>query len=132
MTNLTTASITELERLLEERAIQLWREVEEYRDGASGKHEAAAAATERDQADLAFVAAAATIDRIQLQRDIEELRDIEAAQARIRNGVYGECIDCGESVGYQRLQAWPTAERCRDCQHDHERRPRGRTRSLSI
>ncbi len=122
MTKLTKASLTELERRLEQRAVQLRREVEEYRDAASCKHEAAAVATERDQVDVAFATAVATVDRLQLQRDIEELSDIAAAQARMRSGGYGECIDCGAEVGYERLQVWLTAKRCRDCQHDHERR----------
>jgi RNA polymerase-binding transcription factor DksA len=122
VTILTKAHIAELERRLEERAVQLRQEVEDYRDAASGKQEAAAVATERDQSDGAFATAAATVDRLQLQRDLDELSDIAGAQARMRSGGYGICIDCGGDIGYERLQAWPTAKRCRDCQNAHERR----------
>jgi DnaK suppressor protein len=122
MRKLTKAQIAELERLLEERSGQLRKEIDEYRDGGSGKHEAAAVAAERDHADVAFATTAASVDRVQLARDVEELRDVDAAQARIRSSSYGECIDCGEDVGYERLKVWPTAKRCRDCQHDQERR----------
>jgi DnaK suppressor protein len=45
-------------------------------------------------------------------RHIAELRAIEAAQLRIRNGTYATCIDCGGEIGFQRLSACPTAERC--------------------
>jgi RNA polymerase-binding transcription factor DksA len=124
MRKLTKVQIAELKRRLEERAAQLRHEIDEYRDGGSGKHEAAAVAAERDHADVAFATAAATVDRVQLARDVEELRDVEAAQARIRTSSYGECIDCGEDVGYERLKVWPTAKRCHDCQHDHEQRQR--------
>jgi DnaK suppressor protein len=45
-------------------------------------------------------------------RHITQLRAIEAAQLRIRNGTYGTCIDCGAEIGFERLSAYPTAERC--------------------
>ena len=45
-------------------------------------------------------------------RHVTELRAIEAAQSRIRNGTYGTCIDCGAEIGFDRLSAYPTAERC--------------------
>jgi RNA polymerase-binding protein DksA len=47
---------------------------------------------------------------------IHEVRDIEAALIRIRTGTFGACIDCGEEIGYPRLQAYPIAKRCHDCQ----------------
>lgn len=55
-------------------------------------------------------------------RDIAEVRDINAAQARMASGRYGVCIDCGASVGYKRLQAYPSAKRCLHCQEQRERR----------
>ena len=45
-------------------------------------------------------------------RHVTELRAIEAAQSRIRNGTYGTCIDCGGEIGFDRLSAYPIAERC--------------------
>ena len=122
MSGLSDTQMADLRSRLEKRLNELHRDVEEYRDGASGKYEAAAVAAERDQLDVAFATTAATVDRVQLARDVEELRDIEASQARIRSGSYGECIDCGADVDWRRLQAWPTATRCHECQRDHERR----------
>ena len=55
-------------------------------------------------------------------RDIAEVRDINAAQARMASGRYGVCIDCGAPVGYKRLQAYPSAKRCLHCQEQRERR----------
>lgn len=57
-----------------------------------------------------------------IRRDREEMRDIEAALGRMRLGNYGECTDCGETIGFVRLSAYPTAKRCRACQERHERR----------
>ena len=44
-----------------------------------------------------------------------------AALARIENGDYGECVDCGSEIAHARLKAYPTATRCLACQEKHER-----------
>ena len=53
-------------------------------------------------------------------RDIEELREIAEAQARIDKGLYGECVDCGEDIALARLLAQPAALRCIPCQERYE------------
>ena len=45
-------------------------------------------------------------------RYADELQAIELAKARMRDGTYGTCIDCGAEIGFERLRAYPTAERC--------------------
>ena len=57
----------------------------------------------------------------EIDRDLEEINDIDAAMARMRGGVYGICMDCGARVPYARLQPYPTAKRCEPCQRKHER-----------
>jgi RNA polymerase-binding transcription factor DksA len=42
------------------------------------------------------------------------------ALARIAEGSYGTCSDCGEPIGGPRLNAQPTAERCIACQQKLE------------
>ncbi|MFH8252399.1 TraR/DksA family transcriptional regulator [Microbacterium sp. B2969] len=44
-----------------------------------------------------------------------ELVDIDAASARLADGSYGVCIDCGRKIPAARLEARPTATRCVDC-----------------
>jgi len=56
-----------------------------------------------------------------IDRHIQEIRDIEAARARVEDREYGICHDCGEDIGFERLRAWPTATRCIVCQQQHER-----------
>jgi len=41
-----------------------------------------------------------------------ELRLIDAALARLDAGTYGECLDCGEPIPRERLEALPFATRC--------------------
>jgi len=56
-----------------------------------------------------------------IDRHVQELRDIEAAKARIKERRFGTCIDCGGEIGYERLLAYPTAKRCLSCQQQRER-----------
>ena len=44
-----------------------------------------------------------------------ELRRIEAALARIEEGSFGDCVNCGEAVGARRLELDPTTPNCIDC-----------------
>jgi len=55
-----------------------------------------------------------------VDRHLEELRDLEAAQLRLAMGSYGTCADCGGHIGYRRLSAYPTAKRCMACQERYE------------
>lgn len=44
-----------------------------------------------------------------------EARQIRYALARIANGTYGTCANCGEAIAAERLQARPIATRCIKC-----------------
>lgn len=46
---------------------------------------------------------------------LQEIRMIEAALDRIRQGTYGTCAVCGEPIAEERLDAVPQAATCRDC-----------------
>lgn len=78
--------------------------------------------------DDALADAAATMDVAMVIRESRELQEIEAALARIADGGYGNCADCGEEIGRARLRAYPAAERCLPCQEESERR-RGQMRA---
>ncbi|KJK21936.1 hypothetical protein UB46_24230 [Burkholderiaceae bacterium 16] len=73
-----------------------------------------------DVADLAEQGAEQRMDDAVVDHYRAELADIAAARARIAQQAYGICLDCGESIPYLRLQAYPTAERCMPCQRRHE------------
>lgn len=60
-----------------------------------------------------------------LNREVEELADVEAALARIGDGAYGVCTDCGDPIARARLEAYPTAKRCMPCQTRRETERRG-------
>lgn len=74
-----------------------------------------------DSADEAIGDALADINLAIIDRHVRDIRDIEAAQARINDGSFGTCVDCGDEIGFERLQAYPTAKRCVRCQQQHEK-----------
>lgn len=45
---------------------------------------------------------------------------LQAALARMDNGSYGVCQECGEEIGIRRLEAIPGATWCIQCQHLQE------------
>ena len=50
----------------------------------------------------------------------QELGRVERALARIDDGDYGSCLECGEAIAVARLQAQPWASLCIDCQSARE------------
>jgi len=44
-----------------------------------------------------------------------EIASVKRALARIEDGVYGECVRCGEEIAPARLEARPEAALCIDC-----------------
>jgi DnaK suppressor protein len=63
----------------------------------------------------------AGLKRIDLSRYLNEIQDIEEAQARIAENQYGICQDCGRLIYFKRLLAFPTAKRCVACQRLYEK-----------
>ena len=48
-------------------------------------------------------------------------KKIEYALERIEDGSFGECEECSEEIGLNRLTARPTAELCINCKEEQER-----------
>jgi DnaK suppressor protein len=46
---------------------------------------------------------------------------VEAALRRMKEGTYGQCVDCSKPVPEGRLEARPEASRCVACQAKHDR-----------
>ena len=60
------------------------------------------------------------LDIAMVKHDTAELQEVDAALSSIAEGSYGTCRDCGEPVGWPRLNANPTALRCIACQQAYE------------
>jgi len=84
--------------------------------------DASAAAPEvSDRKDIAAHNEAAEVAEGSEARDREEAAGVTAALQRLDAGTYGNCLDCGEAIGWHRLQVQPAAERCVACQAAAER-----------
>jgi RNA polymerase-binding protein DksA len=69
-----------------------------------------------DTDDWAVADEMALLDIAQVSRDVRELADVEAALARLADGSYGRCADCGIAIPAARLDANPAARCCVACQ----------------
>jgi DnaK suppressor protein len=49
------------------------------------------------------------------------LAAIDSALARIENGTFGTCVNCGAQIAPERLEAMPWATLCIDCKRKEER-----------
>ena len=67
----------------------------------------------------------AELDLAEVRHVLADLTEVDAALARMRDGTYGECVDCGEPIAPARLMAYPTAQRCVTCQGAYEKKLSG-------
>jgi DnaK suppressor protein len=56
----------------------------------------------------------------QLERNLHELREIDAALERIAAGTYGLCLRCGKPVDRARLELFPAARFDMSCMENEE------------
>jgi DnaK suppressor protein len=57
-----------------------------------------------------------------VQTALDQRSEVVAALARIEDGSYGQCTDCGGPVPEPRLEARPATARCVSCQTRRDRR----------
>ena len=74
-----------------------------------------------DSADESVAVTIEELSHVQMERYSRELRQVERARRRLAEGDIGECVECGDDIGYPRLKAYPVATRCIHCQTQHER-----------
>ncbi|WP_284617955.1 TraR/DksA family transcriptional regulator [Aquabacterium humicola] len=119
---LDDTTIDSLRRQLDAREAELQREVREVDadDDAPSKNPHNQV---EDAGELGEQERRETVRHAERERDIEELRQIEAARQRIAQGSYGECIDCGRDIPLARLQVQPWSARCAPCQTQAEKHP---------
>jgi DnaK suppressor protein len=118
---LTRTERDELERALNERRKALESEVDA--DTAKSREDvfSETAGPVADPCDEATADAISTVEIAELSRDLNELTDINAALARLRESSYGLCIGCGGEIELERLRSQPAASRCFACQSVYER-----------
>ncbi|MHB1215253.1 MAG: TraR/DksA family transcriptional regulator [Thiobacillus sp.] len=122
MTALNPSQLDQLTKKLTEDNQALLREVREELGNPEDQHRIDLLNSEPgDTGDESLANALADFNVATLDRHIQEMRGIEAAFQRMREGEYGLCIDCGSEIAFDRLLAYPTAMRCIVCQEKNER-----------
>jgi DnaK suppressor protein len=109
----------ELKQMLEERQRELVAEVQGKirgvrADGAEKPHDV------MDQGETSEVDIQEDIELALIQMKAETLNKINEALARLEDGRYGMCFECGDEISEARLRALPFAVRCKDCEEARE------------
>ena len=113
--------IHEVKSRLYERAAQLRGEIQSTLERSADETHVRIAEQARDAEDDSFSNLIVDLNLAEIDRDADELRRIDGALARLSEGSYGLCEDCGQRIPEARLQAEPTALRCVQCQELYER-----------
>jgi len=111
----------ELKQMLDARRRELQAEVQgkmrDVREEGTwgGKLNEVLDAVESSEADIQE-----EIEFALIQMKSETLNKMNDAVARLEQGDYGYCFDCGEEIAEKRLRALPFAVRCKDCEEARE------------
>lgn len=74
-----------------------------------------------DSSDEALAVTLGDLSAARVDLEIRQLRELDAALARIDSKDFGLCVDCGAAIPAARLVANPAAVRCVGCQEVHEK-----------
>jgi DnaK suppressor protein len=114
--------VEKLRRVLKQGREALYERVKSSRRDSNLE----ALSTPGDAMDVAKSLADAEINASIIERAEEQLAQIDSALARLDDGRYGICIECGEEIPIERLQAIPSAIYCVACK-DARQSPRHRS-----
>lgn len=131
MTHLTPSNKKHFEQLLRERNAVLRKMLSAALIEARREEYAELANQVHDIGDDSVSDLLIDVDFAGYERELQELRDIEAALKRLNSGSFGVCVDCGDDIGRDRLKAYITAKRCLHCQQRHELRHAGNSDTSS-
>jgi RNA polymerase-binding transcription factor len=117
---LSESQLALLKSKLSEQQAGLRAEVKEERATSDSERDRRSAREVQDRGDEANTGQWREANAAMIGHHVDEISGIQAALARMDSGTYGYCVDCGESIGFQRLQAYPSASRCLQCQSKAE------------
>ena len=120
MNRLDTGQLALLRNMLEQRRVEL-----ERLDGAealTGSRDLAVQEVETSPADKATVRLLNDLALEAADHHLAQQRTVRHALSKFDDGSYGDCEECGNPVGFSRLQAKPEARLCIACQTRAEKR----------
>lgn len=121
MAALTAEETALLGQILQQRYQQLIEEIRDELASSGEQHYVDLAGRVTDLGDDSVADMLSDMNAAMIDRQVIEIREIEAAQKRIAAGDFGTCSECTADIPFERLRAYPTAMRCVACQSVHER-----------
>jgi len=118
---LTPQQSEELKAIVEQRRDALLRDLGQDLDRMRSDGLEQVVGAVPDPGDESVQSLIQDLDQAEASRDLAELRTLDAARARLHDGSYGICSNCGQDIGFERLRAYPGAERCIRCQTQFEK-----------
>ena len=106
-------------RLVVERDALL-AQIDAQRGGPISRADAASEASDKSEDDNAQIQTGRDIAFAINEHETAELLAIDASLLRIKEGVYGLCVDCGTHIPAARMDAAPHTLRCLACQTTFE------------
>ena len=119
---LDTENQTRLREILLEKRSSLVRQVERLAKDVADS----TAATENSKSPISSAENASdAYDQdfafMSMESEEELLRKVDRALTRVREGTYGECEECNNTINPERIEALPWATMCVKCQELEER-----------
>jgi RNA polymerase-binding protein DksA len=119
--NLQNKQVESLRAAMRARQVQLREEIRQALIKSDSEHYLQIADSVRDLEDESFADLIVDVGLAEIDRDLDELRAIDAALLRVADGSYGVCAVCDRPIDLKRLNLTPHALRCIDCQTVFER-----------
>ena len=119
--NLQNKQLESLQTAMRARQVQLREEIRQALIKSDSEHYLQIADSVRDLEDESFADLIVDVGLAEIDRDLDELRAIDAALLRVADGSYGVCEACDRPIDLKRLNLTPQALRCIDCQTIFER-----------
>jgi DnaK suppressor protein len=119
MNGLEQEQLALLKTMLEQRRAELATQGDPEH---AGVHDLAVEEVETSPADKATVRLLNDLALEAAGHNAAQMLVLKRALARFDDGSYGECEECGNPIGFSRLQARPEARLCISCQTRAEKR----------
>lgn len=122
MNGLDPGQLALLKSILEQRRAALGGRAGAAADRPAGTRELAVQEVETSPADKATVRLLNDLAQEAAGHNAAQALTVKRALAKFEDGTYGICEECGNDIGFSRLQARPEARLCIACQTRAEKR----------
>ena len=121
MAQFTDEELAQLKARLQQRYLEVREEVRGELERSGDERYVDIAGSVADPGDDSVADMLLDLNAAIVDRQVREMREVEATLKRLAELDFGDCIECGGEIGFDRLMAYPTAQRCIRCQELHEK-----------